>query len=1087
MSVYRKTTWWERFLTAKEPDHEWKEFTMRFLKKTASTIRRKYGRGCCSQTVLLTVVLGSIPILGIPCCENPEPADQQVELSPDNTDFYTMRRNYFSVLANGLHSESILHRVPVSRHYAELLATQQITVLAETSANLWADIFSGNVIDGFKQIRDLLNSVYACDSPMIQGNAIYYSGLAAQYINLYPDLFRNVPLFMEDLKAIHYTIGEQMEYAIIKQDGTKLRQMVEKERELIEEAHQRLEPAIEDYCSAINNGQVPIVNRRAAQNYIQALKEPADQLLDTELNLLNEWLEKLPSSLIRSPSYGMTLSTRKDASILSPDLYLNFGEAIQGQVTQDGITRCYLQVPPSTDHVFISLSMDPSDNLDLQVTAPDGSQMTYLSYRGITEEDIFVGLQGQWLLEVIGNYVNSGVFTIAANTCGSIRTIPSSPEQGEEFVIEVEGMNPSTFVFNNVKARLDFTEPLNLAPGESSEKSIGNLVPGGTVAVSWRVIASEPGLMSANIGYDSSVLSGSIRYWFNVKSKSTKLTDWPVGQQECTFNRSGRLVAYRNLPPPHDWTNSDIWVMNPDGSGNNQITFDSSGEFNPRFRSDGRISYVKEFGSNEYDIWLVNADGSNPCELIGGSLRQGGAGHDWHPTQLKIAYTNEYLRDAGEIWTAKAEGCGKVYGKRMLTNHNVDGYSQDFPVWSNLGDKIAYGNMASKGAVHHVWVMNSDGSGKHQITFGSGEEPMFWWPDDSFIGYGKNYEVWLHHLATGTDKLLLSLPNGQIGSCDLSPDGKLVFTLSDASGTHIWIADIITGPGTAMEIRVGSPVDLHVYDAQLRHAGVNYETGEVVTDIPGASYSGPGTEPQIIRIEDPGSGTYTIGLIGTDMGGYSIALTGYIGNEVVSSDEFAGYISQGEAYESEATISAIAGAIGAITIDVTEPVLSPTNVGDNVGTTVSHVGYDWNAEQFGLDVIVLDRSSAVIGIPLWLTIESISDASVTLANRDGITADGKPYIDLSELLDGSQLGPSQSVTKRIYFNNPDGVRFTFEPGVRGVILEEPAPGPLEQILGLSRHWLGSEGSLDVVPAGGDGIINFRDFAVMAEDWLNKEE
>jgi len=36
---------------------------------------------------------------------------------------------------------------------------------------------------------------------------------------------------------------------------------------------------------------------------------------------------------------------------------------------------------------------------------------------------------------------------------------------------------------------------------------------------------------------------------------------------------------------------------------------------------------------------------------------------------------------------------------------------------------------------------------------------------------------------------------------------------------------------------------------------------------------------------------------------------------------------------------------------------------------------------------------------------------------------------------------------------------------------------------LSGHWLGNEPSLDVAPPGGDGIINLRDFAVLAEKWL----
>jgi len=35
---------------------------------------------------------------------------------------------------------------------------------------------------------------------------------------------------------------------------------------------------------------------------------------------------------------------------------------------------------------------------------------------------------------------------------------------------------------------------------------------------------------------------------------------------------------------------------------------------------------------------------------------------------------------------------------------------------------------------------------------------------------------------------------------------------------------------------------------------------------------------------------------------------------------------------------------------------------------------------------------------------------------------------------------------------------------------------------LANHWLEDWASLDVAPPGGDGIVNFRDFAVSAEYW-----
>jgi len=62
----------------------------------------------------------------------------------------------------------------------------------------------------------------------------------------------------------------------------------------------------------------------------------------------------------------------------------------------------------------------------------------------------------------------------------------------------------------------------------------------------------------------------------------------------------------------------------------------------------------------------------------------------------------------------------------------------------------------------------------------------------------------------------------------------------------------------------GSDVDLHVYDSTGRHVGVNYTTGEVEVEIPGASYSGPDSNPEWVML--PGEGNeYLIEVVGVEM------------------------------------------------------------------------------------------------------------------------------------------------------------------------------------------------------------------------------
>jgi hypothetical protein len=67
-----------------------------------------------------------------------------------------------------------------------------------------------------------------------------------------------------------------------------------------------------------------------------------------------------------------------------------------------------------------------------------------------------------------------------------------------------------------------------------------------------------------------------------------------------------------------------------------------------------------------------------------------------------------------------------------------------------------------------------------------------------------------------------------------------------------------------------SPCNLCIVDPQGRRVGVDPSTGQVVNDIPGAVYTGPESEPEIIAISDPLAGNYTILLVGTAVGKYTL-------------------------------------------------------------------------------------------------------------------------------------------------------------------------------------------------------------------------
>jgi len=106
-----------------------------------------------------------------------------------------------------------------------------------------------------------------------------------------------------------------------------------------------------------------------------------------------------------------------------------------------------------------------------------------------------------------------------------------------------------------------------------------------------------------------------------------------------------------------------------------------------------------------------------------------------------------------------------------------------------------------------------------------------------------------------------------------------------------------------MVVELGSPANLFVVDSEGRRVGFDPETGNVLNEIPGATYSGPETEPEVITLMNP-EGIYEIQVIGTDIGSYTLTVkwtdpsTGQSTAEVFTGDVSSGTI---HTYKTEVT------------------------------------------------------------------------------------------------------------------------------------------------------------------------------------------
>ena len=210
---------------------------------------------------------------------------------------------------------------------------------------------------------------------------------------------------------------------------------------------------------------------------------------------------------------------------------------------------------------------------------------------------------------------------------------------------------------------------------------------------------------------------------------------WSPDGQKIAFlsNRDGKPEG--QFPPQ-----MDIHVMNADGSGPQNLTRTPAGEGQPVWSPDGQqIAFqraVGGVGNRNFEIYVMNADGSDQRRLTSNPAFDGSP--VWSPDGQRIAFTSDrnQQRYHDDVYVMNADGSGQ---QRLTRNPAQDSW----PVWSPDGQKIAFTRVRSM-REHgdrnwEVYVINADGSGQRNLTRNPASDghPV-WSPDGQKIGFVSN-------------------------------------------------------------------------------------------------------------------------------------------------------------------------------------------------------------------------------------------------------------------------------------------------------------------------------------------------------------
>lgn len=125
--------------------------------------------------------------------------------------------------------------------------------------------------------------------------------------------------------------------------------------------------------------------------------------------------------------------------------------------------------------------------------------------------------------------------------------------------------------------------------------------------------------------------------------------------------------------------------------------------------------------------------------------------------------------------------------------------------------------------------------------------------------------------------------------------------------------------------------------------------------------------------------------------------------------------------------------------------LSLTSLRDYLEVSIGMPLYDGRTGLYYVNLGIKNLSDKPFVTPLWLVLDDISNPSISLAEADGTTPEGKPYVDVSDELGDEILSPGETLRTRLVFGM-DGRRwtgylrrFTFNLSVLGVVSDAPIP------------------------------------------------
>lgn len=225
----------------------------------------------------------------------------------------------------------------------------------------------------------------------------------------------------------------------------------------------------------------------------------------------------------------------------------------------------------------------------------------------------------------------------------------------------------------------------------------------------------------------------------------------------------------------------EICLINADGSGLRQLTFNRVTDWYPSFSYDGQSIVYSTQRNGQFDIHIMDIDGLNDRQITQG-LDENYA-PALSPDGSQIVFTSTYGPGPEQnVWVINADGSNP----RQLTFSDFDDID---PIWSPDGTQIAFAS--NRNGTTELFVMYPDGSNVRQITSGMNIGGRNDWSHDGqymtfYAGPRADKDIWLIRADCAYTQLgciaepLQLTDGGHNKGPSFSPDSKWVVYASQA-------------------------------------------------------------------------------------------------------------------------------------------------------------------------------------------------------------------------------------------------------------------------------------------------------------------